>query len=141
VKLSIVIPCFNELATIDDIIDAVNAAPYSDKEIIIVDDCSTDETLDILSDFKNIKLIKNATNLGFLRSCNLGAAKARGKYIFLLNNDTQLTIGSVEELMNTFDRFDNVGIAGAKLLFENNKGMHFESFTFNDNRKEFKQRL
>jgi len=48
VKLSIVIPCFNELATIDDIIDAVNAAPYPDKEIIIADDCSTDGTRDKL---------------------------------------------------------------------------------------------
>jgi glycosyltransferase involved in cell wall biosynthesis len=44
VKLSIIIPCFNELSTIDHIIKAVNSAPYPNKEIIIVDDCSTDGT-------------------------------------------------------------------------------------------------
>ena len=38
-KLSIVIPCFNEYKTIELIIDAVIATPYSNKEIIIVDDC------------------------------------------------------------------------------------------------------
>lgn len=43
-KLSVIIPCYNEINTIDEIIDAVNAAPYSDKEIIIIDDFSTDGT-------------------------------------------------------------------------------------------------
>lgn len=43
-RLSVVIPCYNELNTINQIIDAVNNAPYPDKEIIIVDDCSRDGT-------------------------------------------------------------------------------------------------
>ena len=43
-RLSVVIPCFNESSTIEDIIDAVIASPYPNKEIIIVDDCSTDGT-------------------------------------------------------------------------------------------------
>jgi glycosyltransferase involved in cell wall biosynthesis len=43
-KLSVVIPCYNESATIRSVVDAVKAAPYEDKEIIIVDDCSTDGT-------------------------------------------------------------------------------------------------
>jgi glycosyltransferase involved in cell wall biosynthesis len=47
-KLSIVIPCFNESKTIELIIDAVIASPYSNKEIIIVDDCSTDGTTELL---------------------------------------------------------------------------------------------
>ena len=47
-KLSIIIPCYNELATIDEIIDAVNNSPYPNKEIIIIDDYSTDGTRDKL---------------------------------------------------------------------------------------------
>lgn len=43
-RLSVIIPCYNELNTIDEIIDAVNAAPYSNKEIIVVDDYSIDGT-------------------------------------------------------------------------------------------------
>ena len=43
-KLTIIIPCFDEAATIDSIIDAVNASPYQDKEIIVVDDYSGDGT-------------------------------------------------------------------------------------------------
>ncbi len=47
-RLSVVIPCYNELHTIDAIINAVNGSPYPSKEIIIVDDCSTDGTRDKL---------------------------------------------------------------------------------------------
>lgn len=47
-KLSIIIPCYNEIATIDQIIDAVNNSPYPNKEIIIIDDYSTDGTRDQL---------------------------------------------------------------------------------------------
>ena len=47
-KLSIVIPCYNELATIEQILDAVRASPWPDKEIIVVDDCSRDGTRDLL---------------------------------------------------------------------------------------------
>ena len=47
-KLSIVIPCYNEKNTIQDIVDAVKAAPVADKEIVIVDDYSTDGTRDVL---------------------------------------------------------------------------------------------
>jgi glycosyltransferase involved in cell wall biosynthesis len=43
-KLSVVIPCYNEVATIERILDAVRSSPYPDKEIIVVDDCSRDGT-------------------------------------------------------------------------------------------------
>jgi glycosyltransferase involved in cell wall biosynthesis len=47
-KLSIVVPCYNEKKTIYAIIQAIKAAPFDDKEIIIVDDCSSDGTREIL---------------------------------------------------------------------------------------------
>ena len=49
-KLSVVIPCYNEANTIEALIDAVLSAPYPDKEIIIVDDDSTDGTRQSLED-------------------------------------------------------------------------------------------
>jgi glycosyltransferase involved in cell wall biosynthesis len=47
-KVSIVIPCYNERGTIEEIVHAVRAAPVGDMEIIVVDDCSTDGTVDVL---------------------------------------------------------------------------------------------
>lgn len=47
-RLTVVIPCYNEVRTIEEIVHAVHGSPYPDKEIIIVDDCSTDGTREIL---------------------------------------------------------------------------------------------
>lgn len=47
-KLSIVIPCYNEAKTLRTILDRVRAAPVTDKEIIVVDDCSSDGSRDLL---------------------------------------------------------------------------------------------
>ncbi len=47
-KLSVVIPCYNERATIGELLERVRASPYPDKEIIVVDDCSNDGTRDLL---------------------------------------------------------------------------------------------
>jgi glycosyltransferase involved in cell wall biosynthesis len=52
VKLSVVIPCFNEAATIESIIGAVRASSYAPKEIIVIDDCSSDGTQEILEKLK-----------------------------------------------------------------------------------------
>jgi glycosyltransferase involved in cell wall biosynthesis len=52
VKLSVVIPCFNEAATIESIIGAVRASSYAPKEIIVIDDCSSDGTQEILERLK-----------------------------------------------------------------------------------------
>ena len=60
-KISIVIPCYNEAETIETIVQTVLAAPLSNLEIIIVDDCSTDGTKEVLNNFKNN--IKNEKNL------------------------------------------------------------------------------
>ena len=47
-KLSVIIPCYNERQTIRAIVEAVCLSPHADKEIIVVDDCSTDGTADLL---------------------------------------------------------------------------------------------
>ena len=52
VKLSVVIPCFNEAATIESIVGAVRDSSYAPKEIIVVNDCSNDGTREILRELK-----------------------------------------------------------------------------------------
>ena len=93
-KLSIVIPCFNELATIDDIIDAVNAAPYSDKEIINVDDCSTDGTRDKLEKIiepsgRVSRVLYHSTNQGKGAALRTGIAAATGEVVIIQDADME----------------------------------------------------
>ena len=86
-------------------------------EVIVVDDKSSDETAERLANIEGLTHLRNDKNLGFVGSCNRGAAKARGAYLVLLNNDTQVTEGWLDELIDTFDREPRAGLVGARLIY------------------------
>jgi O-antigen biosynthesis protein len=121
--VSVIIPVHNKFAVTYDCLKSIHAAlPTRSFEIIIVDDCSDDETLlAALTVTGAARILRNTENLGFVRSCNAGAAAARGQYLLFLNNDTLVQDGWLDELVETFEQIPNVGIAGAKLLFADGK--------------------
>ena len=86
-------------------------------EVIVVNDCSPDESGRILKNIKGIQVVDNVANLGFIRSSNAGARVAKGEYLYFLNNDTQVTPGWMDELLLTFERFPGTGLAGSKLVY------------------------
>ncbi len=91
--------------------------PDRSFEIIIVDDRSQDETLFASMLLSGVRLLRNEVNLGFVGSVNAGAAVAKGKWLLLLNNDTEVTPGWLDELCDTFERDPGIGIVGSKLVF------------------------
>ena len=117
--VSVIIPVYGKFQlTYDCIVSIAQALPSNTFEVIIVDDCSKDETLLAPLVFGGtVRVVRNETNLGFVKGCNRGAALARGQYLFFLNNDTLVRPGWLDELVKTFSDVPNVGIAGSKLLF------------------------
>jgi glycosyltransferase involved in cell wall biosynthesis len=91
-KLSIVIPCYNEARTIRTIVDRVRAAPVSDKEIIIVDDCSRDGTRDLLrTEIAPLvdQVIYHANNQGKGAALRTGFAAATGDVVIVQDADLE----------------------------------------------------
>ena len=116
--VSIIIPVYNQALYTFNCLRAI--AANSDDiayEVIVIDDCSQDQTLEMLSQIKGIKVYRNSTNQGFIFSCNRGASLAQGQYLCFLNNDTQVLPGWLGHLMGTFRAYPRAGGVGAKLLY------------------------
>jgi len=118
--VSIVIPVHNKFVVtyhcLASLLLAHNLATF---EVIIVDDGSSDTTVDLAEQAQGIQILRHGVSQGFVHSCNAGGKLARGRYIVMLNNDTEATLGWLDELLHVFEHFDGVGMAGAKLLYPN----------------------
>ena len=86
-------------------------------EAIVIDNCSDDSTVEIVSQYPQVKLYINQQRRGFSANNNYGMALAQGQYILLLNPDTEIFPGALERLIAFMDEYPKVGLCGAQLLF------------------------
>ena len=85
-------------------------------ETIVVDNASTDGAADMVAaEFPQVTLVRNRDNLGFSKANNQASRLARGRYLFFLNNDTELPAGTLTEFVTFADRNPGVGMVGPKL--------------------------
>jgi len=87
------------------------------SEIIVVDNASTDGTPELIEAvLPQACLIRNASNLGFARANNLGIARSRGKYLFLINSDVTLPPGCIAKLAALMEENPSIGLLGPQML-------------------------
>ena len=116
--VSIIIPVYNQLSYTLRCLKAI--ATNVDNlaiEIILINDCSSDRTAEILEPITTITLINNPTNRGFIHCCNHGASLAKGNYLYFLNNDTEVQLNCIASLLEVLSRDPQVGAVGSKLVY------------------------
>ncbi|HUS93939.1 MAG TPA: glycosyltransferase family 2 protein [Patescibacteria group bacterium] len=114
---SIIIPNWNGLQHLETCLAALMKQTTSDIEVIVVDNGSNDgSTPYIRQNFPTILLVELGENRGFTGACNAGYTVARGKYIILLNNDTEVDPEWLGQLLGAFDRHPDAGILASKIM-------------------------
>jgi len=89
-------------------------------EIIVCDNASTDGSQSaIKTEFKNIIFIQNGSNIGFAAGNNPGIKRAKGRYILLLNSDTEVSIDSISTMIDFMDSHPHAGASTSRLVLPN----------------------
>jgi GT2 family glycosyltransferase len=101
-KVSIILLTFNSSDYLKSCIKSLKRISYKNTEIIVIDNASTDNSLDIskkLLGKAGTKFILNKVNFGYAKAINIAVAKASGKYVLILNPDTVVTSNFLEPLV------------------------------------------
>ena len=131
--VSIIIPVWNKWTftynCLKSLLENTNGVPY---EIIVIDNASTDETVEVLPRINGIKVIRNRENEGFIEACNKGSKKSKGRYLLFLNNDTQVTQGWLKSVTDLAESEEKIGAVGAKLVYSDGKLQEAGGIVWND---------
>ncbi|HJO93000.1 MAG TPA: glycosyltransferase [Victivallales bacterium] len=111
-SVSVCIPNYNNAKYLESCIQSTLAQTYQNTEVVLVDDCSTDNSLEIANKYKDqIRVFFNSTNLGQPKNTNKSIECSTGKYLVILHSDDLLLPNFIEKLVPILESYPNVGIA------------------------------
>ena len=113
-RISVILPIYNSISFIANAVESILAQTYQDFELILIDDCSTDGTIEILNKFVDtrILLVKNTSNLGLVGSLNKGLTIASGEYIARMDHDDIAMPSRFDRQIKFLDKYPEISILG-----------------------------
>ena len=116
-KVSVIIPNMNGKHFLEECLDSLSGLSFDDTEIIVVDNASTDGSVEYMHErYPFVRIFENSENMGFAPAVNQGIRGAKGQYVLLLNNDTKVLPGFVDALCKALDDDEKVFGASAQML-------------------------
>jgi GT2 family glycosyltransferase len=123
--VSIVTVNFNQPAVTEDLLRSLSEVNlYPELEIIVVDNGSKfDPVPEWKEKYAGVKFIRSDVNTGFAGGNNIGIVQATGDYIFLINNDTEVTASLIGDLVETLENNPKIGLISPKIHYFDQPGM------------------
>jgi glycosyltransferase involved in cell wall biosynthesis len=112
--VSFIVPCYKLAHMLEQCVRSILDQTYTDFEILVLDDCSPDDTPAVANSFNDPRVIhiRHEQNLGHLRNYNVGIQRCRGRYIWLISADDVLRSAKIlERYVDVLDRNPRVGFA------------------------------
>ena len=130
--VSVLVVCFNSSEFIVETLNSIKNQTYKNLELIVTDDCSTDDTVEICkswfaqntSRFNRVKLVTSETNTGIPKNCNRGLKACSGEWIKLISGDDLLCPNAISDYMTSISKDDQFVFA------------KIQSFSVYDNKKK-----
>lgn len=114
--ISVVIPNYNGKYYLKQCLDSIYRQTYKEYEVIVIDNASTDGDYGWVKKYPGIHFEVLNKNYGFSRAVNEGIKRAKGEYILLLNNDTELFIDFLEEILKVIQKNPKVFGVSSKMI-------------------------
>lgn len=121
-EVSVLIVNYNGAHLLRDCLDSLAQVTGPAFEVIVVDNASKDNSLELLRSYLSVRVVESSSNLGFAGGNNLGLPHCRGKFILLLNSDTIVTPDFLTTLCNYLEQNPTVGIAQARMTLPHREG-------------------
>jgi GT2 family glycosyltransferase/SAM-dependent methyltransferase len=117
-KVSLIIPLYARADLTRACLSSIRYnTTHASYEVILVDDAADEETKRLLDGVRGAKIVRNDENLGYLRSMNRGAGVARGRWLVLFNNDTEVTPGWLGAMLACAESAEDVGVVTPKYVY------------------------
>lgn len=128
-RVSVIMPIYNSEKYVELTINSILKQTYKDFELLLIDDCPTDGTMEVIKKIKDdrIRIIHNEVNSGISYSRNRGLEEARGEYIALMDHDDLTALDRLEIEVEYLDKNPAIDAVGGKMLTMNELGIPIES--------------